>query len=73
MENKNYLIQLASAIKKQRIELNLSQEELASKCGFDRTYISMLERSKRNPSFLNLMKLCDGLEIQIHELLKDIS
>lgn len=73
MENKNYLLQLATEIKKQRISQNLSQEELASKCGFDRTYISMLERSKRNPSFLNLMKLCDGLKIQIHELLKEIN
>ncbi len=72
MENKNYLIQLGLAIKKYRLSQNLSQEELASKCKFDRTYISMLERGKRNPSFLNLKKLCNGLEIELVHLIKGI-
>jgi putative transcriptional regulator len=70
MENKE-LIKLGEKIKKYRQELSLSQEALAHKCDFDRTYISMLERGKRNPSYLNLLKLCKGLEIQIFELLKD--
>lgn len=60
---------LAKKIKSRRLELNLSQEDLAEKCDFDRTYISLLERSKRNPSYLSLIKLCDGLEIDIKELL----
>ena len=72
MKNNNYLIQLGERIKNHRLAQNLSQEELASKCEFDRTYISMLERGKRNPSLLNLLKLCTGLEIKIDELLKEI-
>ncbi len=72
MENKNYLIQLGMEIKKHRLAQDLSQEKLASKCEFDRTYISMLERGKRNPSFLNLKKLCIGLEIELHELLRGL-
>jgi len=73
MKNKNYLIQLGIEIKKHRLAQNLSQEEIASKCGFDRTYISMLERGARNPSILNLLKLCNGLEIKIDELVKGIN
>ena len=73
MEKKNYLTQLGIEIKKHRIAQHISQEELASKCEFDRTYISLLERGKRNPSFFNLIKLCRGLEIQIQELLKEIN
>jgi len=65
------LIQLADKIKKQRLKLNLSQEKLAQKCDFDRTYISLLERAKRNPSYLSLIKLCKGLEIELIELLKE--
>ena len=65
------LIQLAKKIKKRRNELNLSQEKLAQKCNFDRTYISLLERAKRNPSYLSLLKLCVGLEIELIELLKE--
>ncbi len=73
MENKNYLIQLGMEIKKHRLAQDLSQEKLASKCEFDRTYISMLERGKRNPSFLNLIKLCRGLKIKIYDLVKEIN
>jgi len=62
------LLPLATQIRMYREKLNLSQEELAEKCGFDRTYISMLECAKRNISFLNLIKLSDGLEISISNL-----
>jgi len=63
------LNQLAEKIKKRRQFLKLSQESLSYKCGLDRTYISLLERGKRNPSFLTLIKICEGLEIKIIELL----
>ncbi len=59
---------LGKAIKKQREILGLSQEKLADRCGFDRTYISMLERGVRNPSLLNLLKLADGLETSVSKL-----
>ena len=75
MENheQELLNQLAQKIKTQRNNLNISQEKLAEKCNFDRTYISLLERAKRNPSYLSLMKLCIGLEIELIELLKEDS
>jgi len=63
------LNKLAVNIKAKRTILNISQEKLAEKCGFDRTYISLLERAKRNPSYLNLIKLSEGLEITISDLL----
>ena len=70
-QDETLLIKLAKNIKARRTELNISQEKLAEKCGFDRTYISLLERSKRNPSYLNLEKLCLGLEIELSKLLED--
>lgn len=71
-EEQKYLQALANNIKARRIELKISQEKLADKCGFDRTYISLLERAKRNPSFLNLKKLSSGLDISLMDLFKDI-
>ncbi len=62
------LLPLGKAIKARRSMLRLSQEELAERCGFDRTYISMLERGKRNPSLLNLLKLARGLETSVSQL-----
>lgn len=68
-EEKKLLNQLAEKLKSRRLDLNLSQETLADKCGFDRTYISLIERTKRNPSYLSLIKLCNGLEIDFKDLL----
>ena len=74
MENQEKILleKLAKNIKERRSELQISQEKLAEKCGFDRTYISLLERAKRNPSFLNLKKLCVGLNIKLIDLLENI-
>ncbi|MEZ4846623.1 MAG: helix-turn-helix transcriptional regulator [Bdellovibrionota bacterium] len=69
MDNK--LLKLGRSIKKQREKLGYSQERLAEICGFDRTYISMLERGKRNLSFLNLYRLTVGLKTSISKLCKD--
>lgn len=62
------LLLLGQAIRTQRKQLGLSQEKLAERCGFDRTYISMLERGKRNPSLLNLLKLAKGLQTSVSQL-----
>ena len=62
------LLLLGHAIRNQREQLGLSQEKLAERCGFDRTYISMLERGKRNPSLLNLLKLAKGLQTSVSQL-----
>ena len=62
------LLPLGGAIRSRREQLGLSQEKLAERCGFDRTYISMLERGKRNPSFLNLLKLAKGLKTSVSKL-----
>lgn len=63
---------LGKQIKTRRENLGLTQEKLAEKCGLDRTYISLLERGKRNPSYTNLLKVASGLEISISELTKHI-
>lgn len=65
---RSILLPLAKAIRQRREELGLSQEQLAEECGFDRTYISMLERGTRNPSFLNVLKLAAGLQTSVSRL-----
>jgi len=72
MEKNIELKKLADRIKSLRTEKGLSQEELAYLSDFDRTYISLLERAKRNPSFYNLLKLSKGLNIPISDLLKGL-
>ncbi|PCJ59537.1 MAG: transcriptional regulator [Candidatus Hydrogenedentota bacterium] len=66
------LISLGEKVKKRRIELGHTQEELAGICGFDRTYISLIERGKRNISFSNLATLAHGLDSTISDLSRDL-
>ena len=59
------LVVFGTIVKTRRVFLNLSQEDLARKCDFDRTYISMLERGKRNITLTNLIILANGLSTSV--------
>ena len=64
---------LGEAIRKRRQAKNVSQEALAEIADFDRTYISLLERGERNPSFTNLCRVAAALDTTPSELLQGIS
>ncbi len=57
-------------IKKLRLEKNWSQEVLAEKTGFHRTYIGMIERGERNLSLKNIETFANTFEMKISELLE---
>ncbi len=63
-------IKFAKRLKALRLEKQLSQEEFASLCKIDRTYIGRLERLERKPSLEIIQKIADGLGIELTELLK---
>lgn len=67
---KKDLIRLGRIIRDKREHQNLTQVELASKAGVDRNYIGMVERGERNPSYLSLQKIANGLGIPVEELIK---
>jgi len=49
-----------------------SQEAFAHHVGLDRTYVSGLERGRRNPTLDVIVKLADGLGVHPTELLKTL-
>ena len=59
---------LGNKLRSRREELGFSQEALADLCGFDRTYISLLERGKRNISLINLSRIAQGLRTSVSQL-----
>jgi transcriptional regulator with XRE-family HTH domain len=63
---------LGHAVRARRLAKGLSQEAFAELAEFDRTYISLIERGERNPSFTNLCRLARALETPPSELLKGI-
>jgi len=56
------------AIKRTRKDLRMSQEDLADRAGLHRTYVSEVERGKRNVSIENIQKLAEGLDLSISNL-----
>jgi len=72
MSRESILKSFGAALKVKRTDRDYSQEAFAELCGFDRTYISMLERGKRNPSLVNLARIAKALKIDLALLLADI-
>jgi len=46
----------------------LSQEALADRCGFARSYLSRIERGRANPSLDAIETLATGLKVRVGEL-----
>lgn len=51
---------------KVRAEYNLTQKELAKKCGIKQSNISRLESGKGNPTIKFLQKLADGMDCDLY-------
>ncbi|WP_392341765.1 helix-turn-helix domain-containing protein [uncultured Shewanella sp.] len=63
------LVSFGAYFKILRVSKGLSQEQLALKADLDRTYISGIERGKRNVSLINIVKLAEALELHPKQLL----
>ena len=59
-------------IRQLRQEQNLSQEAFADVCELDRTYISSIEKGRRNVSIINLEKIANALNINLSTLFNDL-
>jgi transcriptional regulator with XRE-family HTH domain len=61
---------LGQAIRHFRANQRISQEELANLSGLHRTYVGGIERGERNPSYANILKLADALEVSPSKLIE---
>ena len=59
-------------VREKRTALGLSQEAFADKASLDRTYISGIERGKRNVALRNIKAIAKALGVTISELAKGI-
>lgn len=60
---------LGAAIQKRRLDLNMSQEDLAEQAGLHRTYVSLIERKSCNMSMMKMFCIAQVLEITPVDLL----
>jgi transcriptional regulator with XRE-family HTH domain len=61
-----------SRVRTLRHQAALSQEELAERCELDRTYISGIERGKRNVALRNIEAIARVLNLSISQLMKGL-
>ena len=64
---KEVLIKFGKKVRDERMKLELSQEELASRAGVHRTYIGMIERAEKNITLENIEKIAKALGIKISD------
>jgi transcriptional regulator with XRE-family HTH domain len=67
------LIQAFSAVlKARRLELGLTQEDLAGAVELDRPYITMLEAGRKQPTLSVLWRIAGGLQLSAGDLAKRV-
>lgn len=71
MPDLNMRVAFGLVVRRARCEKGLSQEALASAAGLDRTYVSSLERGRRNPTLTTQSKLAATLGIPLSTLLAE--
>ncbi|WP_338084913.1 helix-turn-helix transcriptional regulator [Dickeya fangzhongdai] len=59
---------MGQTIRQRREFLGLSQENLASATGIDRSHMGRIERGERNVTLLNLLRIADALEWSLEQL-----
>ncbi len=66
-------VRFGNAVRKRRTELHISQEDFAERAGLHRTYISDLERGRRNVSLENIEKLAKALMLSMSDLMERVN
>ena len=59
-------------LRKIRLKRGLSQQELADKSGYHRTYIGLLEHGQKSPSLRTLINVAATLQVQPSDILRRI-
>lgn len=70
MEDEELIKKFGERIRQLRKAENLTQEELAARTGFHRTYIGMIERGERNISLSNIGVFAEYFEMSLGKLMR---
>ncbi len=71
MNDSQFLQEIGARIKKLRIDKNISQNELAMLCDFEKASMSRIESGQTNTTILTLRKICGALDVHICDLMED--
>ena len=65
----NVQVKFGEQLRTIRERIGISQEKLAELAGLHRTYISSVERGKRNISLVNIRQIADALDVDMAALM----
>ncbi|MCA8951146.1 MAG: helix-turn-helix transcriptional regulator [Planctomycetes bacterium] len=63
---------LSKAVRSRRLKAGLSQEDLAFEAEIHPTYVSLVERGKRNPTILVLAALARALGTSMTSIIREV-
>ncbi|MEQ8282911.1 MAG: helix-turn-helix transcriptional regulator [Parvibaculum sp.] len=67
---RNWPVIVGNNVRRLRLKRDLTQEQLAFEAGIDLTYLGAIERGRRNPSLMVMVRIADALSVAPVELLK---
>jgi len=65
-------VRFGQRLRKLRLERGLTQTDLAVHLGMDRSFLSDLERGKREPCLRTLETIAQGFEVSVPQLLSRV-
>lgn len=70
VDSANIVAVIAGNVRALRLAAELSQEALGHEAGLDRTYISQVERAKRNLTVVALARIAKALKVPVDRLVR---
>ena len=69
MKKEIVLIRIGMKIKEIREDKNISQQDLAAACNFEKSNMSRIEVGRTNLTIGTLLKICDALNVKLGEII----
>ncbi|MEN1973254.1 helix-turn-helix transcriptional regulator [Luteimonas sp. MJ204] len=69
MDDAKELKKVGDAIRRFRMELEVSQDAFADRIDMHRAYYGTIERGRQNVTVLTLLRICEGLGVKPSEVL----
>lgn len=73
MDKATLQLKVGAAVRERRETLGYSQDTFADAIGMHRSYYSAIERGERNVTLSTLVRVAEGLEMRLAELLAEAS
>lgn len=70
MSDTKFLIRLGARIKELRLAKEMTQNDLATQCNFEKASMSRIEAGKTNVTILTLHRISRALDIDVAEFFK---